>query len=547
MRNSIRTGSCIAAFVLAGSMVVTACGAGGSAGGGPNDANAAAKGGNDASLSKDQIWTNGVVGATDKGTPKDGGTLTVADYTEARSLDPTKTIPNGAAGGNALAAIYDVLERYDVTSGTFQPWLARSLTPSKNDTVWTLALRKGVTFTDGTPLNATAVLGSIGYYMKNAGFNTLTLATNIKSMVPKGADTVVFTMNAPWTGFPAMLAGGPGMIVAPAAYKDPKNFTPIGAGPFTFGSYKPSEELVLNANPHYWKGKPHLAKLRFVWLGSDSAKMDALKSGSVDVANIRAPQDVEAARKAGYAGIMSTSGLASLFWINNRAGHPGHDPRIRQAINAAIDPNLYAQRTAAGAGLPTRNIFATSQRLYADIPTAGYDPAKAKKLVAQAKAAGESTTLTFLGQGDPVSQAGAVATKAMLEAAGFTVKTETLTNVADQLQRIYVTHDFDMVVAAMSLSDELLYSRLASGLDSKSPQNAPGYANAAMDKLVSQARSATPAQAKVVAKKVDELWQKTIPGVVMGAGGFFQPWNSDVHGVQPDTETLMLFGQAWKS
>lgn len=545
MRNSIKTGSCVAALVLAGSLLATGCGSGSAGGDGSQGANAAA--GGSGSMSKDEIWTNGVVGSADKGTPKNGGTLTVADYTEARSLDPTKTIPNGAAGGNALAAIYDVLERYDVNSGTFEPWLAKSLTPSKNDTVWTLKLRKGVTFTDGTPLNAAAVLGSIGYYMKNAGFNTLTLATNIKTMLPQGADTVVFTMNAPWTSFPAMLAAGPGMVVAPAAYKDPKNFKPIGAGPFTFGSYKPSEDLVLNANPGYWNGKPHLAKLRFVWLGSDSAKMDALKSKAVDVAEIRAPEDVESARKAGYAGIMSTSGLGTVFWINNRAGHPGHDLRIRQAINAAINPDLYAQRTSGGAGLPTRNVFAKSQRLYADIPTAGYDPAKAKKLVAEAKAAGVSTTITFLGQGDPTSQAGAVATKAMLEAAGFTVKTETLTNVADQLQRIYVTHDFDMVVAAMSLSDELLYSRLGSGLDSKSPQNAPGYANPMMDKLVNEARGATPAQQKGIAKKVDELWQQTIPGVILSAGGFFQPWNSDVHGVKGDTETLMLFGQAWKS
>lgn len=528
----------LAVALIASAALVAGCG---SSGGSGTDNGSG-------SMSKAEIYRAGIVGEKgDAGTPKDGGTLTVADYTEARSLDPTKTIPNGAAGGNALAAIYDVLLRYDQASGEFQPWLAESLTPNADNTVWTLKLRDGVKFSDGTPVNATAVLGSIGYYMKNAGFNTLILAQNIKDMKPQGDDTVVFTMNAPWTSFPSVMAAGPGMIMAPAAYKNPAKFQPIGAGPFTLDSYKPSEELVLKAKPDYWKGKPHLDKLRFVWLGSDDAKLQSLDGGSVDVANIRSSKAVEQARKDGYAGVMTPGGLSTLFWINNREGRAGHDLRVRQAINAAIDPEIYMTRTAGeGVGMPSRNIFDPTSKFYTDIETAGYDPEKAKKLLDEAKADGYDGKLTFLGQADPVSQAGAVVVKAMLEKVGFTVKTESLTNVADQIQRIYVTHDFDLVVGAQSLQDELLFSRLATGEESKSPQNASGYANPEMDKLIAELQGADEARTKEIAVEVNKLWQETIPGVAMANGAFFNPWRENVHGIVPSTETLLLFGEAWK-
>ncbi|KAB2810550.1 ABC transporter substrate-binding protein [Pimelobacter simplex] len=483
----------------------------------------------------------------DAGDPVDGGTLTVADYSEARSLDPTKTIPNGAAGGNALAAVYDVLMRYDQPTNSFEPWLAKSLTTDDNVT-WTLELREGVTFSDGTPLDARAVVGSLGYYMQNAGYNTLLLATNIKDMKPQGESTVVFTLNQPWITFPNMLASGPGMIMAPAAYQGgPDKFRPIGAGPFALDEYKPAEEMILKANPQYWGGKPHLESVRFVWLGSDDDRLKSLTDGSVDVANIRAPQTLEKARKDGFAGIMAPSGLGGLYWLNNREGRAASDVRVRQAINYAIDPKVVAERVNGGAGLPGRNIFSPSAPYYSDVATSDYDPEKAKELLEAAKADGYDGTLTYIGQSDQASQTQAVTVQALLEAVGFTVKTDLLRNIADQTQRIYVTHDYDLAVSAMSIPDEDPYSRLATNLNSKSPQNPSGYADPEMDDLIAQLQAASGDDATALLKQINERWQETVPGVAMGAGAFFMPWNDDVHGVDSTSETLLLLGKAWKS
>jgi peptide/nickel transport system substrate-binding protein len=538
VRNRIARPVRVATALLATTLLVAGCA--GNDGGSSDTLDAS-------SLTKEEIYAAGVVGATgDEGTAKDGGTLTLADYSEARSLDPTKTIPNGAAGGNALAAVYDVLMRYDQPSNAFEPWLAKSLT-TEDSTTWTLELRPGVTFSDGTPLDAKAVVGSIGYYMQNAGYNTLLLATNIKAMAPQGDDKVVFTLNRPWITFPNMLASGPGMIMAPAAYaKGPEKFTPIGAGPFALDSYKPAEELLLKANADYWNGKPHLDSVRFVWLGSDADRLSSLTDGSVDVANIRAPQTLEKARTDGFAGIMAPSGLGSLYWLNNREGRAASDVRVRQAINYAIDPEVVAERVNGGAGLPGRNIYSPSAPYFSDVDTADHDLEKAKSLLAEARADGYDGTLTYIGQSDQASQTQAVTVQAMLEAAGFTVKTDLLRNIADQTNRIYVTHDYDIAVSAMSVPDEDPYSRLATNLNSQSPQNPSGYASPEMDALIAKLQAASGEEATDLLKQINELWQQTVPGVAMGAGAFFMAWNKDVHGVTSTSETLLLLGGAWK-
>ncbi|WP_418058438.1 ABC transporter substrate-binding protein [Pimelobacter simplex] len=540
MRNRITTRSRVAVALLATTLLAAGCA--GSGGSDDTDGTGGSPSG------KQEIYAAGVVGdQKDAGDPVDGGTLTLADYSEARSLDPTKTIPNGAAGGNALAAVYDVLMRYDQPTDKFEPWLAKSLTTEDNVT-WTLELREGVTFSDGTPLDARAVVGSIGYYMQNAGYNTLLLATNIKDMKPQGERTVVFTLHQPWITFPNMLASGPGMIMAPASYQGgPDKFRPIGAGPFALKDYKPAEELVLDANPQYWGGKPHLESVRFVWLGSDDDRLKSLTDGSVDLTSIRAPQTLEKARKDGFAGIMAPSGLGSLYWLNNREGRAASDVRVRQAINYAIDPKVVAERVNGGAGLPGRNIFSPSAPYYSDVATSDYDPEKAKELLKAAKADGYDGTLTYIGQSDQASQTQAVTVQALLEAVGFTVKTDLLRNIADQTQRIYVTHDYDIAVSAMSIPDEDPYSRLATNLNSKSPQNPSGYADPKMDDLIAQLQAASGADATALLKQINELWQETVPGVAMGAGAFFMPWNDDVHGVSSTSETLLLLGQAWKS
>jgi len=344
-----------------------------------------------------------------------------------------------------------------------------------------------------------------------------------------------------------MLTSGAGMILAPAAIKGgPDKFKPIGAGPFKFESYKPAEELVLARNDDYFGEKAHLDKIRFTWIQADQAKYDALKAGNVDVVSVRAAGVLEEARQDGWSGIMNPVGSGNNIWINNREGRPGSNLKVRQAIYAAIDPEVYLDRSQDGAGLPTRNIYSKAYPYYAEIDTPETDPELAKKLVEEAKAEGADTTLSYIGQSDPVSQSAAVTVKAMLEEVGFKVELDLLRDVAEQTARLYVSHDFDLAVGALSIAEDP-YTSLVNNLYSTSPSNPAGYANKEMDGLIDELQAKQPTEAIDTLTAINELWQETVPGVTIGEGGFFSPWQENVHGIIPTSQNIMLYGGAWKS
>ncbi len=136
---------------VAGSVLLSAC-----AGGGSSSSSSKT------SASAPTSVTNGIVGVqNDEGSPVKGGTLSFAGYSVATSLDPTKTQPSGATGGTEMSAIYDVLVRYDASTNKFSPQLAQSLDADSAQKVWTLKLRPGVTFSDGTAVDSQAVVASI--------------------------------------------------------------------------------------------------------------------------------------------------------------------------------------------------------------------------------------------------------------------------------------------------------------------------------------------------------------------------------------------------
>ncbi len=508
------------------------------------------KGSGDAgALTDTDIYSQGWVGEQNDAEPTKGGTLTMADYAETRSLNPTETYANGAAGGNALAAVYDVLMRRDFESGEWAPQLAESLEPNDDKTVWTLKLRDGVKFSDGTPLNADAVIGSLNYYTANYAYQALTLLANQTKMKKIDDSTVEFSVASPWATFPAMLAGGPGMIMAPAAYQKPDAFKPIGAGAFELEKYAPAEELVLKARKDYFDGAPNLDKLRFVWLGADDAKLESFDAGEVDAAFVRTPVPVEQARKDGAEGYMYVVGAGAQLTINNREGRPGEDIRVRQAIAHAFNNEAYLERATQGAGIPSKAIFADSSAWSTGAEVLDYDVAAAKKLLDEAKADGYDGKISYLAAADPAAQQAAVQLEAQLEAAGFDVTIDAVDNVADQTTSIYVDHDFDLAQGATSIGDEDPYGALSEVLFSQSPTNSSGYVSEEMDGLLRefQAVADDPAKGIDALRAVEELFQNDVPALIINPAGNFVMMQDSVGGIVPNTQTILLFDDAWKS
>ncbi|HEX5567973.1 MAG TPA: ABC transporter substrate-binding protein [Streptomyces sp.] len=534
MKRAPRVRARLAVALIAGAMLTSACAS-------PNDSSS----GEEKTVERGR-YEFGLIGEQpDGGKPVRGGTLNFADYAEARSLSPAATYATGASGGTAMAAVYDVLMRYNTETKEYEPWLAESLESNKDATVWTLRLRKGVTFSDGTPLNAKAVVGSITWYQENKGADTSLLAPNIAETKAVGDSTVVFTMRTPWTKFPAMLAKAAGMIVAPAAYAG-KEFKPIGAGPFVLDRHAPQEEMILKANEKYWKGRPHLDAIRFFWPLSDEAKFDALKDGTAHVSYIRSPEVVDEAVKAGHPGELTLTSLGSVVNINSREGRPGHDVRVRKAIALALDPDLDVKRSYSGKGLPGKELFPPESQWHSSVKPLGTDIEQAKKLVAEAKQDGFDGKLTYLDGTDPLSRTQAVITKAMLEQAGFTVKFDLVSSIADQVKKTYVDYDFDISRNAVSISEGDPYHRLQISMNSKSFGNPGGYANPEMDKLLDKLHgAANDKQRQEVIDDIQALVNETVPMANLGASAAFTAWGKNVHGIVPTDEYMTLFGEAW--
>ncbi|MGW1899504.1 ABC transporter substrate-binding protein [Streptomyces hirsutus] len=479
------------------------------------------------------------------GEPVRGGTLRFADYAEARSLSPAATYATGASGGSALAAVYDVLMRYDTAAHRYEPWLAESLKADDDAKTWTLTLRDGVEFSDGTPLDAEAVIASIEWYQENKGADTALLAPNLAKMEATDESTVVFTLRNAWSTFPAMLAQAPGMIVAPAAYAG-KTFKPIGAGAFTLGTHAPQEEMVLKANKNYWKGEPYLDALRFTWPQSDRSKLEALNDGTADVVYMRGPDVVDDAVKEGHPGELTLTGLGNMITVNTREGRPGADLRVRKAMALALDPALDTERAYDGKGLPGQEIFPPESRWHSEVKPAGIDLDQARKLLAEARKDGYDGTITYMDGTDPVARAKAVVTKAMLERVGFTVKLDLVSSIADRVAKTYVEHDFDLSRGAASVSESDPYHRLQSVLNSKSYGNPGGYANPKMDRLLVELQGATDeAETQRILDDVQTLFNEDVPVLNLGASAAFTAWGENVHGIVPTDEYMALFGEAW--
>ncbi|WP_239654754.1 ABC transporter substrate-binding protein [Rhodococcus sp. AD45] len=472
----------------------------------------------------------------------------MAAYSNVTSLDPAKIPALGSTGGNEMAAIYDVLMRYETTSGTFVPHLAKSLTVSSDRLQWILQLRDGVTFSDGNDVSASEVMWSIDRYTSANGLGSQLWKSNVSSAEVSGSHSITFTMKQPWTEFPATLASGYGMVVSASSVAG-EQFTPVGAGPFTIDQFRPNEELRLTSRSDYWDGKPYLDALRFVGLTGDTEKLEALNVNDVQVAFIRSAEAVERARAEGHAGYVETMPLASVAMINNRPGRPGADVRVRQAIAHAINLDTFNERVDKGAGLPGSSIFPEWSPLHGEVSGLEYNPEAAKRLLDEAKSDGYDGHLSFLGIAAAKSQTTALAVQSMLQAVGFTVTLELENSAGDVTKRINVAHDYDISYSGISLPAAAPVNKLTSALNSTSNNNYLGYSNPRMDALLSQLQT-TDADSDARRELLEELQglvNETVPFVTLGAAPTFTLWAAGVHGIEPSMDSIMLFGKAWLS
>ncbi|NLT30105.1 MAG: ABC transporter substrate-binding protein [Propionibacterium sp.] len=485
----------------------------------------------------------------DGGEPVKGGTLTFAEYAETRSLDPAVTIPTGPSGGSSLYAVYDALVRYNQETGEHEPRLAESVEPNDDYSEWTVTLRPDVKFSDGTDLNADAVLGSVGYYLQNQGYDLGVIYPMWEGIEKTDDMTVVFKLKGTWTTFDAMLGRGMGFIMAPAAYAGgPDAFEPIGAGPFTLDNYAPGESMTFRANPNYWDGEPYLDTLRWVWLGNDETKVDTFRGGSVHGGYIRKPGLIKELRAEDTPGTVTLSNGGNLLMLNAGEGRGMSNEKARRAMALAIDSEMLYERAHDGLGMPGKALFATASKWHPDVELNEFDAEQATTLLEEAKAEGFDGKISYVGLEDPTAREEAMVIKAQLESVGFEVELDMVRTVADLISRVFIERNFDVSKTAIMITESDPYYDLYSVYHSQSAANVLSNNDPEMDALIEELRETPISDEDAIAditKRLEEHYQAEVPTVSLGGNTAFMFWSKDVYGIEVVNDDMMDFGKAW--
>ena len=198
-------------------------------------------------------------------TPKHGGVLRVSAFANPSSLDPA----TGGAGSdhNFLYPIYDTLMEWEFETLKPKPGLVESWT-FKDPTTLILNIRSGITFHDGTPLDAEAVRFNLDRNKNSPKSNVKTDIASIATVEATGPMQVTVKLNTPNLAIPSILSDRAGMMVSPTALKASTDGTvnraPVGTGAYKFVSWADGESVVTRRNEGYWKpNRPLLDGIKF--------------------------------------------------------------------------------------------------------------------------------------------------------------------------------------------------------------------------------------------------------------------------------------------
>jgi peptide/nickel transport system substrate-binding protein len=288
-------------------------------------------------------------------------------------------------------ALHDALLK-PMPENPMAPSLAEGWTMSPDGLVYEFVLRRGVIFHNGETMTAEDVKFSFDRYRGAAAKLFKEKGATVEIV---DAHKVRVRLREPWPDFMAFFATpatGAAWIV-PKAYvekvgEDGFKKAPVGAGPYKFISFVPGVELVLEAHEGYWRKPPQVKRLVLRVITEEATRLAMLKRGEVDVAySIRGELAEEIKRTQGLK--LAPTLIPATFWIDFTTEQwnpksPWHDRRVRLAANLAIDRQAISQAETLGFSKISSSIIPSSYEFYWPAPPVGYDPAEAKRLLAEA-------------------------------------------------------------------------------------------------------------------------------------------------------------------
>lgn len=460
--------------------------------------------------------------------PAKGGVLKYATL----GLDTAD--PHRHTGSIAVQQIYAEALTSIAGDGSVEPFLAESFDVSPDGKTYTFRLREGVTFHNGDVMTAADVVANIERVKTKVAGGWLASAMKLVDTVtaPDGR-TVVLAMSEPYAPLPNLMSEL--WILSPKSDGwDDTIKTPLGTGPFRFGTWQPKVKLTAPAHTTYWrKGMPYLSAIE-ADLRDDVDKALALRAGDMDLVYVKADIAKQLATDPNF----TVRPLKDAAWFfvafnNRKPRKPFDDPRVRQALAYAIDKAAFMKFASAGSGVVT-NQMVLPGNLYFDQATHDADAhttPNLDKAHALLKAAGvdpAKETIEFVSWQENYPQV----IVQMVRKLGFKVNHVALDDLGAQKRLGQYDWDMNCMSSGPRADIFLRYVRLMS--DGPNPVLWGGIQDPELDRLV-KAAVAEPALDKRKALYLD-AWRRVMDGyyvVVLGLAANQIAMRSSVKGYEP--------------
>jgi peptide/nickel transport system substrate-binding protein len=387
--------------------------------------------------------------------PKRGGELRIVQTDTFVSLDPIH------ATGPAASSVYESLFAWRPNAeGVFgaEPLLAKSWELSPDKLV--VRLREGVTFHDGSALNADAVAWNVARMIQNPKSLARNLLPQVDPAKPVQAlDPLTVQINLTRPSAAVLNAfsdrvSNTTIVSKAAAEKNGEEWlklNPVGTGPFKLTSFTPGDKLVVERNPGYWKlgedGQPlpYADRATYRVISPTSTQLAEMQAGAVDwISNMRG-RDVAAAKQISHATFVESAlaGVRRQAFINAQKPPFKDNLKLRQAINYAIDRAAMAKSLGGGLGIPLPYGLAPGSVGYdTAAPFYEYNPDRAKQLLAESGVT-LPLTLRLTTHNREADQEQARLLQSMLDKVGIKLNLDVVDRAA-WIEKVRVDNDFEM-------------------------------------------------------------------------------------------------------
>lgn len=475
--------------------------------------------------------------------PPASGDLAGTSLVIAVAGEPADLSPIAGYAEEGAAKLYDGLVEHQANLG-LRPALATDLpTPAPDGLSWTVSLRSGVTFTDGSPLEAQDVVATYRALLDPARKSPLRQRFSmLRTVTAVNVATVRFDLNARYVPFPDLLTLG---IMSEKSVGTPN---PVGTGPYKLESWTRGRDMVLDANESYWDKAPKITKVTVEFIPDDQTRADRLRDGKLDGAALPPAlatkfEEIDGMRVVAHS-------AADIRGVVLPAGDPvTGDPDLRLALNYAVNRDSMVKNALAGKGraadTPMPDVLAEFVEPDASFTydlTRALDTLSASGWVLDASGVRtkNGTRAAFplrYQQGDSIAKALAEAFATDAKAIGVDVTPAATTDAAQLAAGPTVVsfgNPFD--------PDTALYALFRSGAA------LGGYHNETVDQALDTGHSAVdPAERAIAYRKFQRTWM-TAPGmVVLAAPNHTYVMRDSWDGYEPvvDASTADVTWGAW--